>query len=1770
MKKIFPVLLAALVAWPIADVEGTDVTITIVNWTGRQFGQYGVGGTSNVCAAYVYGHTYVNGPGADWGTVAGNYTLGPCQVTVGTIGGDANANVTGEMWCQYGNFTGDESQTIFTFPSNAGPLSHYDTTWMVYRTSSCNGYQNTKIKGSKDRGKKGPCDGMPVWSVSEPYLSLWLNDQPIGYQPPLGPSVSLLLSYNQRDVSAGYDTNTFCFGKKWNASWLSYVSLDGNGSNVVNFAGGGSSTYNGQADYLTNTRLTGDTNNGYTLSYPDGASEIFGLVVTNATGAFQKAFLTERRNPSGQSIRLNYYSYDPASRVIRLKEIVDANGATTTLSYVSANNYSTNLISQVTDPFGRTASMLYDSSGQLTNITDTASLSSSIAYDTNSWATSMTTPYGTTSFAITDASTTDTVLNSRTITITEPDGSHELYRYADGAPNIPSSYSTGVPGTSPFSNTLDNSGLDFHNTFHWNRKQYAALSTTNVWALGTNDFVMAHMKHWLLSDTNTVGETLSLERAPSQDGATPGQITWYDYSGKTNSGYEGGQSLPLLVARVLPDGTTAFVRTDRNSNGFTTNEVSTYTTAAGSVGLRTNTFTFAANNIDIVSVTNALGVQVSSSVYNAFHQVLTNFNALNEQTVCTYNATQQLESVTAPSGLVIQNNYTGGYLTQQAALGIATNSFTWLNGLIQTRTDPRGLTVTETWDNLQRLRRLDFPDGTFITNVFDRLDLVKTIDRMGFTASFGHNSVRQLIAATNANNVISRYGYCSCGSLQAVTNAWGASEQQVTSYAWDLQGNLLQTVAADGYYITRRYNSLGQATNILDGLASVTNWFNNQGLLTTASNALGRLAYASYDILDRATTNIDPNGVAVNSTFDNLNRLLSRGYPDGGSENFGYSPRGLTAYTNQLNFPTLFGYDALGRKIAETNANNEVTQLTYSPGGDLSTLTDGKNHTTTWNFDEYGRNTNKVDAAGNIVFKFSYDPNNRLTNRWTPAKGDTRYGYDAVANLTSIQYPVSSNVTLGYDLLNRLTNMLDGVGTTLFGYTSASLLSSEDGPWDNDTISYSYNNRLRSTLSLLQPSASAWTNTLVYDAAKRMTNITSPAGAFTYSYPASSSQYQASRILLPNGSFITNAYDSSARLLSTVLKNSGFSTLNSHSYQLNAGNQRTRQTFTAGNFTDYTYDPAGQLKTATGKETGGSPLRFNEQFGYAYDAAGNLGSRTNNDLTETFNVNSLNELSTISRGTSMTVAGVTTTTATNVSLNGLAAAIYADHTFATTNVGLADGNNTFTAIARDSYGRCDTNSTLSYLPSSLSVVYDLNGNLRTNGTRIFDYDDENQLIRITEPGAWKSEFAYDGKMRRRIRREYAWSSGSWAQTNEVHYVYDGANVIQERSGANIPTVSYTRTGTRLLALSQQSTPNSQPYFYHGDGNGNITVLISTNQLIVARYTYDPSGNILAAIGPMAAVNLYLFASKEAHPNSGLIYFGRRFYDPRLQRFINRDPIAEVGGRNLFAYAGNDCINSSDVMGLCPESFFSWLRHAYLDSTYGQLQGILDGALQFEHGMAHLDVAILSQESGIPLNQFGVSSYADSILNNIGGYLQQGLDWSANQVGARNDNYTFVANAFVGEIGFDIASMFFGGEGSAEGRLVALDTDAVIKFNSPGVQAALQEGDRLIVTPNVVQELRNSVGVQDIENLLSLRGIQVSTDTVGASVPATFLRQIIDAVVGSKIGNAGDALNISEAGAAGADMFITADANTIGRTFGTSGKVFLPQSGGVSVPIQVVK
>jgi RHS repeat-associated protein len=345
--------------------------------------------------------------------------------------------------------------------------------------------------------------------------------------------------------------------------------------------------------------------------------------------------------------------------------------------------------------------------------------------------------------------------------------------------------------------------------------------------------------------------------------------------------------------------------------------------------------------------------------------------------------------------------------------------------------------------------------------------------------------------------------------------------------------------------------------------------------------------------------------------------------------------------------------------------------------------------------------------------------------------------------------------------------------------------------------------------------------------------------------------------------------------------------------------------------------------------------RLNEQLYYLYDAAGNLQYRTNNALIQNFQVNSLNELTSETNGGRLTVVGTTTPIATNVTVNSSNAVIYGDYTFAATNMPLT---NTYTALALGG-GLAATNAVTFNLASNAVFQYDGNGNLTSDGWRNFVYDDENQLIQVYVPGEWLSQFVYDGKKRRRIRTEFNWQSGGWIQTNQVLYVYDGNLAIQERSSNNAVQVTYTRgrdmSGSLdgaggISGLLGRTDTNGSTY-YHADGNGNVMMLINSTQAVVAKYLYDAFGNVLSASGLLAEANRYQFSSKERDLNSGLVYYLYRFYDPNLQRWLNRDPLGEpgfatlrmqqslvlAGDTNRYLFLSNDPLSRIDATGLYP-------------------------------------------------------------------------------------------------------------------------------------------------------------------------------------------------------------------------------------------------------------
>ena len=252
-----------------------------------------------------------------------------------------------------------------------------------------------------------------------------------------------------------------------------------------------------------------------------------------------------------------------------------------------------------------------------------------------------------------------------------------------------------------------------------------------------------------------------------------------------------------------------------------------------------------------------------------------------------------------------------------------------------------------------------------------------------------------------------------------------------------------------------------------------------------------------------------------------------------------------------------------------------------------------------------------------------------------------------------------------------------------------------------------------------------------------------------------------------------------------------------------------------------------------------------------------------------------------------------------------------------------------------------TQAMLMVMPVEPSPAYDEDGNLIAapadiagSAATVLRYDGENRLKSV-EPktpvdGSTKVEYVYDYMGRRAAKKDFTYSSGSWSLTSSSTFVYDGWNLVKEIKSpeprTQPPESSYYVWGLDLSGtlqgaggigglLARVKGDSVQRYTY--DGNGNVSELVNADGSIAAHYEYDPFGISLTAT---ASDNPFRFSTKYLDAETGLYYYGYRYYSTTLGRWINRDPSGENGGINLYAFVTNSPITYADLVGLALYAF----------------------------------------------------------------------------------------------------------------------------------------------------------------------------------------------------------------------------------------------------------
>jgi RHS repeat-associated protein len=182
----------------------------------------------------------------------------------------------------------------------------------------------------------------------------------------------------------------------------------------------------------------------------------------------------------------------------------------------------------------------------------------------------------------------------------------------------------------------------------------------------------------------------------------------------------------------------------------------------------------------------------------------------------------------------------------------------------------------------------------------------------------------------------------------------------------------------------------------------------------------------------------------------------------------------------------------------------------------------------------------------------------------------------------------------------------------------------------------------------------------------------------------------------------------------------------------------------------------------------------------------------------------------------------------------------------------------------------------------------------------------------------RTEFTYDGFGRRTQLVE----KNNGTVTSTKKFIWSGMQLCEELDGNNTVTKRFYRDGEQIGTAS---------YYFTRDHLGSVREMTDNSGTIVARYDYDPYGRRGPNQITSGAVEAdFGFTGYYVHAPSGLHLALYRAYDADTGRWINRDPIEEEGGLNLYVYVSNDSINMVDPLGLVDcallESFIFRTEH----------------------------------------------------------------------------------------------------------------------------------------------------------------------------------------------------------------------------------------------------
>jgi len=806
------------------------------------------------------------------------------------------------------------------------------------------------------------------------------------------------------------------------------------------------------------------------------------------------------------------------------------------------------------------------------------------------------------------------------------------------------------------------------------------------------------------------------------------------------------------------------------------------------------------------------------------------------------------------------------------------------------------------------------------------LNVPVTIVRDGLTEARVYDAAGLLQSTTLTDTTSHTLPYSTNGQSRTNTYHWDAngrllstngplpvgpqSEDDITSYTYDTQGNLLTVTNALGHVTT--YSNFG-----LDG---------RPGSITDAN---GAIAEVEYDSIGRAikTTAKHPTDPAKDSVtliaYDAIGRVLSLALP--------------------ATDPLLFEYDAAGRLGRMYAASGESWNYSYDAMGnvvreDVERIDGSTFRMVRKRFDELGRLIN-ARAGIRSAANWDHDKVGNVVSATSANGHETTAGFDALDRIISTVAPDSGTTSQTYDERDNALTFTDPISVTAqFVYNGFGEVIQETSP-DRGTNTYLYNAAGRMIQST---DGRGQVIDYVRDYLGRVTNKTPQARpaseAITYQWDSggitgSFGLGKLAKVIDGSGTTFFK-YDHRGDLI-VKQQAIGSSAAAELAYEYDTADRITQITYPSGRLVRYGYDSKGRVNLVETKASSAAPTWHIVASNHSYEPFGPVASM---DLGNGLAV--ANEWGSDSRLASRRLYLASNgTDLSNLSYRrdsegGIGAVT--DH--------LNSANSILSGY--DSVGRLTLTSADSTATASETYSYTVGTNrlasfTDASGTRTISYDGRGNTVSEARPGSIAVTAAYDGhgRLTSYDRTNTGLQSYSYnglddrvkvvKPTGTRHFVYDAGGRVLAEYGASASDVK----AEFIWALPSLAANDNSPFgggevvggytplaVAAPDGLGAIELLwVHGNHLGVPLVYSNDNGTAVA----MPTDYLLSGFPGQSRVMSDLYYNRYRDYDSATGRYIQADPIGLGGDVNPYAYAGADPVNMVDPLGLLKGNPAEW-------------------------------------------------------------------------------------------------------------------------------------------------------------------------------------------------------------------------------------------------------